>query len=45
MCWRQSKSCDVLLKGPTATPKGGTLESANVALRRELDLYRQRAAR
>ena len=33
------KKCDVLLKGPTTTPKGGTLESANVALRRELDLY------
>ncbi len=33
------KQCDVLLKGPTATPKGGTMESANVALRRELDLY------
>lgn len=33
------RECDVLLKGPTATPKGGTLESANVALRRELDLY------
>ncbi len=33
------KTCDVLLKGPTTTPKGGTLESANVALRRELDLY------
>ena len=33
------KSCDVLLKGPTTTPKGGTLESANVTLRRELDLY------
>lgn len=33
------KECDVLLKGPTETPKGGTLESANVALRRELDLY------
>lgn len=32
-------ACDVLLKGPTMTPKGGTLESANVALRRELDLY------
>ena len=27
------------LKGPTTTPKGGTLESANVALRRALDLY------
>lgn len=36
---RQIKACDVLLKGPTTTPKGGGLESANVALRRELDLY------
>lgn len=27
----------MLLKGPTTTPKGGTLESANVTLRRELD--------
>lgn len=33
------KSCDVLLKGPTETPKGGTMESANVTLRRELDLF------
>ena len=33
------KGCDVLLKGPTETPKGGTLESANVAMRRELDLF------
>ena len=33
------RECDVLLKGPTATPKGGTMESANVTLRRELDLY------
>ena len=33
------KTCDVLLKGPTTTPHGGTMESANVALRRELDLY------
>ena len=33
------KSCDVLLKGPTTTPMGGTMESANVTLRRELDLY------
>ena len=33
------KSCHVLLKGPTTTLKGGTLESANVAMRRELDLY------
>lgn len=35
----QIKRCDVLLKGPTTTPKGGSLESANVTLRRELDLY------
>ena len=33
------KACDVILKGPTTTPHGGTLESANVAMRRELDLY------
>ncbi|SDE66899.1 isocitrate/isopropylmalate family dehydrogenase [Eubacterium pyruvativorans] len=33
------RECDVLLKGPTTTPKGGSLESANVALRRALDLY------
>ena len=33
------KACDVLLKGPTETPKGGTMESANVTLRRELDLF------
>ncbi len=33
------KECDVLLKGPTETPKGGTMTSANVTLRRELDLY------
>ena len=33
------KDCDVILKGPTTTPKGGTMESANVTLRRELDLY------
>ena len=35
--------CHVLLKGPTTTPdnqeSGFNLESANVALRRELDLY------
>ncbi len=35
----QIKSCDVILKGPTTTPMGGTMESANVTLRRELDLY------
>ncbi len=33
------KECDVFLKGPTTTPKGGSMESANVALRRELDLF------
>ena len=35
----QIKTCDVLLKGPTTTPNGGTMTSANVTLRRELDLY------
>ena len=33
------KTCDVLLKGPTTTPMGGKMESANVAMRRALDLY------
>ena len=33
------RECDVILKGPTTTPHGGNLESANVAMRRELDLY------
>ena len=37
------RQCDVLLKGPTTTPKGSAktkaLESANVCLRRELDLF------
>ena len=37
------KKCDLLLKGPTTTPGKGSdmpnLESANVTLRRELDLY------
>lgn len=36
---KEIKTCDVLLKGPTTTPKGGTMESANVTLRRELDLF------
>ena len=36
---KEIKTCDVLLKGPTTTPKGGKLESANVCLRRELDLF------
>lgn len=35
----QIKQCHVLLKGPTTTPKGGTMTSANVTLRKELDLY------
>jgi len=35
----QIKECDVLLKGPTTTPHGGTMESANVYMRRALDLY------
>ena len=37
------KKCHVLLKGPTTTPKKGdpwpNLESANVSMRRELDLF------
>ena len=37
------KKCHVLLKGPTTTPRKGdkwpNIESANVALRRELDLF------
>lgn len=37
------RNCHVLLKGPTTTPKKGdkwpNIESANVALRRELDLF------
>jgi len=37
------KNCHVILKGPTTTPKKGdgwpNIESANVAMRRELDLF------
>ncbi len=37
------KACDVILKGPTTTPRAGdpwpNIESANVAMRKELDLY------
>lgn len=37
------KKCHVVLKGPTTTPdasyKGPNIESANVAMRRELDLF------
>ncbi|MEE1186958.1 MAG: isocitrate/isopropylmalate family dehydrogenase [Acutalibacteraceae bacterium] len=39
----QLKECDVILKGPTTTPKAGdpwpNIESANVAMRKELDLF------
>lgn len=39
----QIKECHVILKGPTTTPQAGNgmknLESANVSLRRELDLF------
>ncbi len=37
------KSCDVILKGPTTTPQKGdglpNIESANVMMRKELDLF------
>ena len=33
------RSCPVLLKGPTTTPHGGTMTSANVTLRKALDLF------
>jgi isocitrate dehydrogenase (NAD+) len=37
------KSCHIILKGPTTTPQAGdpwpNIESANVAMRRELDLF------
>lgn len=37
------KACDVILKGPTTTPNAGdgmpNIESANVAMRKALDLY------
>ena len=36
---RQIETCDVLLKGPTTTPSGGTMASANVTLRKKLDLF------
>ena len=39
----QLKACHVILKGPTTTPKKGdpwpNIESANVSMRRELDLF------
>jgi len=40
---QEIKSCNVILKGPTETPQRGdprgNIESANVAMRRELDLF------
>jgi len=40
---KEIKECHLLLKGPTTTPKKGdpwpNIESANVAMRRELDLF------
>ena len=40
---KELKTCDVILKGPTTTPREGdewpNIESANVAMRRELDLF------
>lgn len=40
---KQIKNCHVILKGPTTTPRQGdnmpALESANVVLRKELDLF------
>ena len=37
------KSCDIILKGPTTTPQKGSgmpnIESANVAMRKALDLF------
>ncbi len=39
----QLKSCDIILKGPTTTPQKGSgmpnIESANVAMRKALDLF------
>ena len=40
---KEIKDCNVILKGPTTTPRKGdkwpSLESANVILRKELDLF------
>jgi len=40
---KELKKCTVLLKGPTTTPREGdpwpNMESANIAIRRELDLF------
>ena len=41
------KKCHVILKGPTTTPRAGdpwpNIESANVAMRKELDLFANQA--
>jgi len=40
---KELKACHVILKGPTTTPRAGdpwpNIESANVAMRKELDLF------
>ncbi len=40
---QELKTCDIILKGPTTTPQKGSgmpnIESANVAMRRALDLF------
>ncbi|MFW5995747.1 MAG: isocitrate/isopropylmalate family dehydrogenase [Halanaerobiaceae bacterium] len=40
---KEIKKCNVILKGPTTTPRAGdpwpNIESANVAMRKELDLF------
>jgi len=42
-CLAELKKCNVILKGPTTTPRAGdpwpNIESANVAMRKELDLF------
>ena len=42
-CLEELKKCHVILKGPTTTPRAGdewpNIESANVARRKELDLF------
>jgi len=42
-CLEELKKCNVILKGPTTTPRAGdpwpNIESANVAMRKELDLF------
>lgn len=42
-CMEQLRSCHVILKGPTTTPQKGSgmpnIESANVAMRKALDLF------